>query len=163
MEFPMHDMQHLKRRLWYLSKLTAVFSVLLMSLSVSATGQASTKKILRVGPLHTYTTISQAAKAARDGDSIEIEAGLYEGLQATAIWSANNLVIRGVGGRPHLEAKGFAVEGKGLWVIKGNDITIENIEFSGAKTSDGQGSALRTEGKNPTLRYCFFHDNQKGV
>ena len=80
---------------------------------------------MRVGPDHLYQTPSQAAKVAGDGDVIEIEAGVYTG--DVAVWVQDNLILRGVGGRPHLKAFGNAAEGKAIWVIKGNDTTIEKF------------------------------------
>lgn len=127
---------------------------------VGSRGQAAT---LQVGPTALYTTPSQAAAHAQDGDIIEIAAGRYVGNAAVAVWKANNLTIRGVGGRAHLDAQGVAVERKGIWVIKGNNTTIEQMEFSGAKVPDGNGAGIRQEGKTLTLRSCYIHDNEMGI
>ena len=115
---------------------------------------------IQVGPGKPYATPSAAARAARDGDVVEIFAGLYQ--SDAAVWTANNLTIRGIG-RPHISANGVNVEGKGTWVIKGRNTLIENIEFSGAAVSDHNGAAIRLEGANLTLRNCYIHDNENGV
>lgn len=47
---------------------------------------------------------SAAAQIAQDGDTIEIEAGVYA--RDAAVWKQNDLMIRGVGGRAHLRAGG---------------------------------------------------------
>ncbi len=104
---------------------------------------------------------SQAAAAAKNGDTIEIDAGLYSGDVAT--WTRNNLTIRGVGGRAHLDAHGRNAQGKGIWVIQGANTTIENIEFSGATVPDQNGAGIRQEGPGLTLRNCYFHDNENGI
>ncbi|MCC6723031.1 MAG: right-handed parallel beta-helix repeat-containing protein, partial [Saprospiraceae bacterium] len=80
-----------------------------------------------------------------------------------AVWQANNLVIRGVGGRPHLEAGGQYIWGKGIWVLAGNGITVENIEFSGATVPDQNGAGIRLDGTGMTVRHCYFHHNQNGI
>ena len=80
-----------------------------------------------------------------------------------AVWTQSNLTIRGVGGRPHLDAAGAVAEGKGIWVIKGHHTTIENIEFSGAAVEDGNGAAIRQEGRGLTVRHCYFHHSQEGI
>jgi hypothetical protein len=117
--------------------------------------------VLAVVPGKAQSRPSQAAKDAKDGDIIEIEGGTYAG--DTATWTRNNLTIRGVNGRVHLKADGTYAEGKGIWVIKGANTTIENIEFSGAKVPDQNGAGIRQEGANLTLRHCYFHDNENGI
>jgi parallel beta helix pectate lyase-like protein len=117
--------------------------------------------VLQVGPGEKLKSPSAAAKVANDGDIIEIEAGTYSG--DAAVWRQNRLTIRGVGGRAHLRADGAEAEGKGTWVVKGNNTTIEGIEFSGAKVSDGNGAGIRLEGTGLTVRDCYFHDNENGI
>lgn len=117
--------------------------------------------VLRVGPKRQLTTPSQAAAIARDGHVIEIDAAEYVG--DVAIWRANNLTLRGVGGRPHLKAQGASAEQKGIWVIKGHKTTVESLEFSGAQVSDRNGAGIRQEGIGLVVRHCFFHDNENGI
>ena len=130
---------------------------------VNATvSNASSTKVIQVGPGRALKTPSKAADVAKDGDTIEIDAGLYSG--DVASWTRNNLTIRGVGGRAHLDAKGYNLaQGKGIWVIQGANTTIENVEFSGATVPDQNGAAIRQEGAGLTLRNCYFHDNENGV
>lgn len=121
-----------------------------------------TVKVLRVGPQEKFTSPSLAAKLAKDGDVIEIVAsGHYDG--DVAVWGQNNLTIRGVNGRPHIRASGSSAEGKAVWVVKGDNTTIENIEISGTRVSDGNGAAIRQEGSGLTLRHCYFHHNENGI
>src|SRR5215471_14965410 len=117
--------------------------------------------VIRVGPGKELAKPSAAAKIARDGDVIEIDAGNYDGDAAS--WTQNGLTIRGVGGRPHLRANGANAEGKAIWVVKGSNTTIENVEFSGAVVGDGNGAGIRQEGAGLTLRRCYFHHNQNGI
>jgi len=98
-----------------------------------------------------------------DGDTIEIDAADYVGNAALAVWQKNDLLIRGVGGRPHLKVNGEYIWGKGIWVFAGNNITVENIEFSGATVPDENGAGIRLDGEGVTVRYCYFHDNENGV
>jgi hypothetical protein len=115
---------------------------------------------LSVGPTRTYKVPSQAAAVARDGDTIEIDAGTYADV---AVWRVNNLTIRGIGGRPHMNATGLRVAAdKGIWLIQGQNTTIDNIEFSGARSIDN-AAGIRQEGSGVTIRNCYFHDNQNGI
>lgn len=123
-------------------------------------GEASAK-VLRVGPGKDFLLPSTAAEFARDGDVVEIDSTTFNA--DAAIWRANNLTIRAVGKRAHILANGAHAEGKGLWVVKGNNTTIENIEFSGAKVAHRNGAAIRLEGAGLTVRGCYFHDNENGL
>lgn len=128
--------------------------------AISGTQYQETR-ILKVGPGEKYRLPSMAASVARDGDSILIDArGNYAGDEV--IWSNNDLTIKGVGGKPVI-SKNEIKNQKALWVIQGNNITIENIEFTGAKVQDGNGAGIRLEGKNLDIRYCYFHNNENGI
>jgi Right handed beta helix region len=132
-------------------------ALLLLAMSVASAHGA----VLYVGPGMPYDTPSKVALVAIDGDTIEIEAADYSG--DVAVWTQNNLVIRGVGGRPHIRAANESAEGKAIWVIKGNDTVVENIEFSGARVADRNGAGIRLEGTNLTVRNCYFHHNENGI
>lgn len=122
---------------------------------------APTGRVLRVGPGKPFAMPSAAAAAAQSGDIIEIDAGTYD--SDAAAWGGNRLTLRGVGGRAHLRSNGAAVQGKGIWVISGNDVVVENIEFSGAAVPDLNGAGIRADGTNLTICNGFFHDNQEGI
>jgi len=117
--------------------------------------------ILSVGAGKTYTTPCKAFAAAQTGDIVEIQAATYSGDVCTI--NASKLTIRGVNGRPKIDAAGKSSGGKGIWVVRGNDITIDNVEMYGAKVADRNGAALRLEGTNFTLRNSFLHDNENGI
>ena len=104
---------------------------------------------------------SAAAEIARNGDIIEITAGVYRG--DVAIWRASNLTIRGVGGRVHMESAGKTAGRKAIWVIAGDNTLVENINFSGAVVPDHNGAGIRQEGTNLTVRHCVFRDNEMGI
>ncbi len=117
---------------------------------------------LEVGPGKPYAKPCEAFSAASPGDTIEIDAaGDYDG--DVCVIRPDNLTIRGVGGRAKIDAAGKHAQGKGIWVIHGDDVTVENIEFSGAKVPDRNGAGIRIEGRNLTVRNCYFHDNEDGI
>ena len=119
-------------------------------------------KTWQVGPTRNYLVPSAVANLVADGDTVEIDAGLYTG--NVAKWFANNLVIRSTGnGYAHLEAAGAYAEGKAIWVIKGANCTVEGIEFSGCQVPDHNGAGIRQEGQHLTLRNCYFHHNEMGI
>jgi hypothetical protein len=131
------------------------------ALAQQTIGAAEQGAVLRVGPERKLKHPSAAAEVARDGDVIEIDAGLYRG--DAAVWRQHRLTIRGVGGRAHIRADGAHAEGKAIWVIKGNDAVIEGVEFSGAKVPENNGAGIRLEGAGLTVRDCYFHHNENGI
>ncbi len=116
---------------------------------------------LRVGPDRTLKTPSAAAAVAKDGDLIEIDAGDYRG--DVAVWSAHRLTIRGINGIARLDADGKSAQQKAIWIIQGNETTVERIGFSGCRVPDHNGAGIRQEGAGLTVRHCFFHDNENGI
>jgi hypothetical protein len=114
-----------------------------------------------VGPSHTYMFPSQVSALVQDGDTVEIDAGLYP--SDVAHWTANNLLLKGVGGIASLPSGGLTFGGKAIWVISGNNTTVEYIEFSQASCADNNGAGIRQEGKNLTVSHCYFHDNENGI
>ena len=146
-------MKH-SRAIAFALPLSAMFS-LAFALPASAATRA-------VGPGKAYATPCSAFAAAAAGDIIEIDgSGTYRG-DVCGIY-ASNLTIRGINGRPKIDAAGKNAMGKGTWVVVGSNITVENVEMSGAKVPDQNGAALRLDGTNFTLRNSFLHDNENGI
>ncbi len=118
-------------------------------------------RIWRVGPNGPLLRISEAARLARPGDVVEIEAGDYRG--DVALWLQSKLTIRGINGSVRLFADGRSAERKAIWVIRHGDFDVSNIDFIGAKVGDGNGAGIRFEGGNLRLRNCLFWGNQMGL
>jgi hypothetical protein len=137
---------------------------LLGALTILLTPAPAGARVLHVGAGQRYRRPCQAIAAARPGDQIWIDARgsrAYRG--DVCAWSTNRLTIVGVHGRAHIDAAGRASQGKAIWVIAGNDTTIENVEFSGARVPDDNGAGIRQEGANLRVEHCYFHDNQEGI
>lgn len=128
---------------------------------VGTSAEATRPTTLVVGPQEKIRTITEAAKVARDGDVIEILPGEYHG--QPAVWTQTNLFIRGRGPRPAMIADGRSAEGKGLWVIRGGNVRIENIEFRGVRVRDGNGAGIRFEKGHLVVHRCAFIDNEMGI
>ncbi|WP_137920161.1 right-handed parallel beta-helix repeat-containing protein [Hydrogenophaga sp. 2FB] len=131
-------------------------------LSGGAACNAAAGRVLEVGPGKTYAVPSAAAAVAQSGDVIKIAAGDYRGDAAT--WNDSNLTICGVGGRARLYADGSNAQGKGLWVVSGSNITIDNIEFRNAAVPDQNGAGIRAEhGGELRILNSGFYDNENGL
>jgi len=119
-------------------------------------------KTLEVGPGKEFSTPGMAAKYAIDGDLIEIDPqGDYR--NDSVIWKNNDLTIRGKNGMARIYGDTLIGNGKGLWVIKGNNTKIENIMFEGASVRDKNGAGIRLEGKNLHVSSCKFVRNENGI
>ena len=114
-----------------------------------------------IGPGQPYTMPSQVSTLVGDGDTVNIEAGVYP--SDVARWQADDLVLRGVGGLAHLESNGLSWGDKAIWVIQGDNCTVEWIEFSECQGPDHNGAGIRLEGLNLTVRHCWFHHNENGI
>jgi len=122
-----------------------------------------------VGPGKQHATLRAAQLAAQNGDVIEIDAGTYT--DDVTVWRQNNVTIRGVGGgRAHIAGNRTIQfisgddrnNGMGLMVIRGTGISVENIEFSGARVTDENGAGIRNQGRDLTICNGYFHNGEDG-
>ncbi len=119
-------------------------------------------EIIHVGGNSPIRTIAEAAALAKDGDTVVIAPGDYFG--DVAVWQQDRLTIRaGAGARVRLIAAGSHAKGKGIWVIGGGKITVEDIDFSGARVPDHNGAGIRFEKGHLIVRRCSFKDNENGI
>lgn len=135
---------------------------LLAGPAVAATpALADNGPVIRVGATRAIKTIAEAARWAKEGDHIEVDAGDY--VRDVAVWTKNNVHLRAVGGRARLLADGKAAEGKGIWVVRAEGISVEGFEFSGATVPDHNGAGIRLEKGSLSVRDCIFLKNQNGI
>jgi hypothetical protein len=121
-------------------------------------------RVLHVGPGQRFARPCQAIARARAGDTIQIDARGNRSYRGdVCAWSTNRLTITGIHGRAHIDAAGANSEGKAIWVIAGDDTTIENMELSGARVPDQNGAGIREEGAGLTVTHCRFDHNQEGI
>ena len=111
-----------------------------------------------------YNTPSQAFANAKDGDRIEIQAGTYNDV---GVLKANNVTVVGVNGRPQIDGQSKIADGRGIWVIYGNNTTLDNFEMlheDNGKRGEAawDQAAVYLMGNNLTLRHMDVHDNMQG-
>ena len=139
-------------------------------------------RVLRVGPGGDFAKPSEAAAAARDGDTVRIAPGTWTG--DVCVWPQNDLAIFGAGAEATiLDADGRAAAGKGLWVVQGTNVVVRGVTLRGAACPDRNGAGAngafeatdcRFEGNENgflsgvatnavlTFRRCVFRDNGAG-
>jgi hypothetical protein len=136
-------------------------AALLLGLAAWGPASAQAPSVIRVGPGGEVATVAEAAALARDGDTVEVQAGDYAG--DTTVWEQQRLTIRAVGGRARLLADGKAAEDKGIWVIRNGEFVVEGFDFVGARVEAGNGAGIRFERGKLTVRDSKFIDNQMGL
>ena len=115
--------------------------------------------VLTVGPGKKFSTIATAVAAARNGDTIEVQAGTY----IDDYVSINkNITLQAVGGTVEMVSTGLIPNGKAIFITNG-DITIDNFSFSGARVINRNGAGIRYERGNLVLNNCYFHHNEDGL
>jgi len=148
---------------WRAAAGNALAIVLLLFCDPAAAQSAAERatRAIKVGPNHAVRTIAAAARVARPGDIVEIEVGVYRA--DVAAWAQPGITIRGVGGRPRLIADGASAEGKAIFVVRADDVVIENLQFEGARVPDQNGAGIRLERGSLTVRASAFLDNEMGI
>lgn len=116
-------------------------------------------RVLAVGPDQAYRMPSEAAREARPGDTVIIDAGAYADC---AIWRQDNLTLRAREGEVRLAGRVCA--GKGIWIVSGRQILIEGITFADASVPDRNGAGIRLEpDASVTVRNSRFLGNEIGL
>jgi hypothetical protein len=133
----------------------------LIGLAVGLLASSVGAETLIVGPAGQPAAFLQALARAQDGDVIELLPGEYRGV--VAVIPHKRLTIRGAGERPVLVADGKVAAGKAIFVVSDGDVTIENLEFRGARAPDGNGAGIRFEKGKLHVRRCAFFDNENGL
>lgn len=116
---------------------------------------------LQVGPRRALKSLAAAARQARDGQVLEVDAGDY--VADVASWPQHELTLRAVGGRARVIAAGAHAQGKGLFVTSGRRQRIEGFDFIGCSVPDRNGAGIRVEAGSLTVVDCRFRDNENGV
>ena len=137
----------------------------------------SSGTVLLVGPSRTHKTLAAALAAAKDGDTIRLDAGVYkESLlitKAVVIDGGGKVTNPGTKGASYTAGAVFdyaavtaLANGKGGLVPR-RDCVLRGLEIKGAgikQTSAQMTSAIRNEGAGRfTVEECWLHDNQCGI
>ncbi len=118
-------------------------------------------ELLQVGPLRAIRSIGQAARQARPGFTIEVDAGEYVG--DVAVWTRDDVTVRAVGGRVRLLAGGASAEGKGTWVVRAKGMRVEGFDFEESNVADRNGAGIRLESGSLHVSDCRFLRNEMGL
>ncbi|MFC5204910.1 nitrous oxide reductase family maturation protein NosD [Pseudonocardia sulfidoxydans] len=119
--------------------------------------QAAAGATLRVGPGAQYTTLADAARAARPGDTVLVTPGNYAGFQAPTSGTAGApITFKADGGKVTLTSGGTS---NGRLDLSGRS----NLRFVGIDVSRSSRFGIyATNAQNITLQDCEIADSQDG-
>ncbi|MBP6456688.1 MAG: T9SS type A sorting domain-containing protein [Chitinophagaceae bacterium] len=123
--------------------------------------------VWEVGPTKTYTNCTQVAPLVQHGDTVIIDTFNFVN-QDQVVWTKNDLLIYGgisSNGTKLIAGNALATNsnGKGIFVIQGNNVRVYNLFFENAKVVDMNGAGIRQEGKNLQVQNCVFLNNENGI
>ncbi len=132
---------------------TAIFILSCLTGVLSPSAKAAILNVSGSGLLIT------TAQKAKDGDTIVFAPGTY---YECASFRANNLILRAQ--KPGTAIfDGVSCEGKAIFVISGNNASVDGLVFKNAKVPDKNGAGIRAEGINLTIRNSRFEGNENGI
>jgi hypothetical protein len=120
-------------------------------------------RTLEVGPTRALTGPRQAAEAAKDGDRVVFDPGVY---RECAIWRASRLTIEALASPAATYPTvitGPTCADRGLFIFLGNDITVRGLTFRQARGAWHTGAGILMEGTNLTVEGGQFLDNENGI
>lgn len=120
--------------------------------------ETAVARTLLVGPDQALTSPSAAARVAQDGDTVLIEPGEY---YDCAVWARNRLTIAGTG--PDTVITDATCQGKALFVVNADEVTIRDLTLQRARVPDGNGAGIRMQGSGLTVERVTFRNNQVGL
>jgi hypothetical protein len=113
--------------------------------------------VITIGKGQMYSCPYYAAPHVQAGDTVEIFPGTYGGAW---FWSPD-ITIVGMG--PGVIITGAPTQGKGLLVLSGKNVTVQNITFMNAEDGNGNGAGIWFGGTNLTVLNDTFINNQDGI
>lgn len=123
-----------------------------------AQGQRSPYTIVETG--RSYPALQQAVNAIGEGvGTIRIGPGVY---RDCAVQQAGDVgFVAQVPGQTVFD--GAACEGKAAIVARGRSTTVEGLIFQNIRVPDANGSGIRLEHGNLTVRQSWFRDSEQGI
>ncbi len=118
---------------------------------------------LYMGPGQQYSSMEEVQDVIEDGDIVEIVAGTY---RDCAVFEVDNITIRPKGWPKQKDKVRFqdvSCDGKAIFVIEGDNVRFDGIEFINAKVPDRNGAGIRFEGGRLFVYDSYFFGNEVGI
>lgn len=139
-------------------RLIPLFAVLLAAPGAAQQGGQPPFVIQETG--QGYWRIDDAVSAVRDGDAtIVIAPGTY---QDCTVQTGGRITFKAAQPGTAIFEK-TVCEDKAVFVLRGRGSVVDGIVFRGIRVADGNGSGIRTEMGDLTVRNSMFLDSQEGI
>ncbi|MFM6828736.1 MAG: right-handed parallel beta-helix repeat-containing protein [Novosphingobium sp.] len=151
------DRRHRSHRVWVLLLGVAVLAAIPAS---ALMGQAPRSPYTVIETGRSYGALQQAVNAIGDGSgTIRIESGTF---RDCAVQQAGDVgFIAQVPGETVFD--GAACESKAVIVARGRSTRVEGLIFQNIRVPDANGSGIRLEHGNLTVRQSWFRDSEQGI
>ncbi len=151
------DRRHRSHRVWVMLLGVAVLAAIPAS-ALMAQGARSPYTVIETG--RSYGALQQAVNAIGEGTgTIRIEPGTY---RDCAVQQAGDVgFVAQVPGETVFD--GAACEGKAAIVARGRSTRVEGLIFQNIRVADANGSGIRLEHGNLTVRQSWFRDSEQGI
>ena len=120
---------------------------------------AASGRVLLVGAGQQFTSLAAALAASQDGDTIDVMAGDYVNDFGTV---DHKVIIQGVGGIAHFSETPGLFDFGGILTVN-NDVTLSNLEFSGAHDYNGHAGGLAISAGTVTINNSEFDGNDQAI
>lgn len=107
-----------------------------------------------------FPNLAPALAEAQPGDHIRIALGRH---RDCGVIRTDDLVIEGMGSAESVVFDGVACEGKAVFVVKSNRITLRDMTLTHVRVPSGNGAGVRPEGVDLTVERVRFIDNENGI
>jgi len=151
--------------------LHAMSRFLLASLCLSLLATGARAATYHVGPERADKTLGAVLPRLEAGDVVEVDGGNYHETARLAMQGTREkpIIIRGVGPtRAVFDADGLDTEGRGhvprgVFQIEGAYISLEHLEFRGARNGQNAAGVRLLDSTNATIRDCVVSHCDMGI
>ena len=120
---------------------------------------AASGRVLVVGAGKPFTSLASALAASKDGDTIDVMAGTYVNDFGAV---THKVIIQGVGGIAHFTETAGLYDAADLLDVN-TDVTLANLEFSGAHTYNGHAGGIGIHAGTVTINNSLFDGNDQSI
>ena len=136
-------------------------NICLISLLFSVT--TINAQTLYMGPGQQYSSMEEVEDVIEDGDIVEIVAGTY---RDCASFEVDNITIRPKGWPKQKDKVRFqdvSCDEKAIFVLEGDNVRVDGIEFINARVPDRNGAGIRFNGGRLFVYDSYFFNNEMGI
>ena len=155
--FAANERRHRGQRLGFVLLTLGVLAAI-PATALMAQGARAPYTVIETG--RSFSALQEAVNAIGDGTgTIRIEPGVY---RDCAVQQAGDVgFVAQVPGQTVFD--GAACEGKAAIVARGRSTRVEGLIFQNIRVPDANGSGIRLEHGNLTVRQSWFRDSEQGI